>query len=81
MAVQCDYERAKTRHQGRYEPEFGFLTSLYALKHTPFQEIIPDNSRYGIICSASSHGGLPEPQDEDRAADGTADGKRCPAVV
>jgi hypothetical protein len=50
VAVQCDYERAKTRHQGRYEPDFAFLTSLYALKHTPFQEIIPDNSRYGIIC-------------------------------
>ena len=50
VAVRCDYERSKTRHQGRYEPDFGFLTSLYALKHTPFQEIIPDNSRYGIVC-------------------------------
>ena len=50
LAVACDYERAKTRHHGRYEPDFGFLTGLYALKHTPFQEVIPDNSRYGIIC-------------------------------
>ena len=50
VAVQCDYERAKARHQGRYEPDFAFLTRLYGLKHTPFQELIPDNSRYGIIC-------------------------------
>ena len=50
VAVACDYEKAKTRHYGKYEPDFAFLTELYSLKNIPFREIIPDNSRYGIIC-------------------------------
>ena len=50
IAVECDYERAKQKHESTFAPDFGFLTELYALKHKPFQEIIPDNSRYGIVC-------------------------------
>jgi hypothetical protein len=49
VAVACDPERARERHGDRYEGAFGFLNELYALRHRPFQEIIPDNSRYGII--------------------------------
>lgn len=50
VAVTCDAARAKKKHNGRYDGDFTFLNELYALKHTPFQEIIPDNSRYGILC-------------------------------
>jgi len=50
IAVECDYERAKQKHDSKFAPDFGFLNDLYALKHKPFQEIIPDNSRYGIVC-------------------------------
>lgn len=49
VAVACDYERAKRGHQGRLDGDFAFLTDLYALKHKPIQEIIPDVSRFGII--------------------------------
>ena len=49
VAVACDPELAKPKHENKYEGAFGFLKELYALKNTPFQEIIPDNSRYGII--------------------------------
>lgn len=50
IAVACDYETAKRKHESNFTPEFGFLNDLYALKHKPFQELIPDNSRYGIVC-------------------------------
>lgn len=49
VAVACDAGRAKPRHENKFDGAFGFLNELYALKHTPFQEIIPDNSRYGIV--------------------------------
>lgn len=49
VVVACDPERAKPKHDNKYEGAFEFMNELYALKHTPFQEIIPDNSRYGII--------------------------------
>ena len=49
VAVASDPELAKPKHGSSYAGAFGFLNELYALKHTPFQEIIPDNSRYGII--------------------------------
>lgn len=50
VAVACDYERAKQKHESKLAPDFAFLTELYALKNKPFQEVIPDNSRYGIVC-------------------------------
>jgi hypothetical protein len=50
VAVDCDEAVAMKGHQGSYGTDFGFLTDLYSLKHTPFQELIPDSSRYGIIC-------------------------------
>jgi hypothetical protein len=50
IAVDCDYNRAKSPHHDVFEPDFSFLTRLYSLKHRPSQEIIPDNSRYGLIC-------------------------------
>ena len=49
VAVACDRERAAVRHENRLDGSFGFLRELYALRNTPFQEIIPDRSRYGII--------------------------------
>ena len=49
VAVACDYERAKRRHGGRLGPDFAFLEKLYALRNKPFQEIVPDESRYGIV--------------------------------
>jgi len=48
-AVVCDLERAGHKHNNSYVPDFAFLKELYQLKNTPFQELIPDNSRYGII--------------------------------
>ena len=50
VAVACDYDQAKKNHDNRLEGQFGFLRDLYALKHTAFQEIVPDESRFGIIC-------------------------------
>ena len=49
VAVACDYERAKAKHNGSLAPDFQFLQDLYAFRHKPFQEIIPDESRYGLI--------------------------------
>ena len=49
LAVACDLNQAKLKHGNKYDGAFGFLNELYALRNTPFQEIIPDNSRYGII--------------------------------
>jgi hypothetical protein len=49
VAVACDYPQAKEQHHGKYGPMFSFLTELYALQGTPFQEVIPNNSRYGVI--------------------------------
>ena len=48
-AVATDYQRAKAKHHDRFEGDFAFLRELYALKNTPFQEVIPDHSRYGLI--------------------------------
>lgn len=50
IAVECEYESAKKKHESKLAPDFAFLNDLYALKHKPFQELIPDNSRYGIVC-------------------------------
>jgi len=49
VAVACDLERARSKHGNKFDGAFGFLNELYALKNTPFQEIIPDQGRYGII--------------------------------
>jgi hypothetical protein len=49
LAVACDPARALVKHGNKYDNGFGFLNELYALKRTPFQEIIPDTSRYGIV--------------------------------
>ena len=49
VAVACDYERAKAKHGGSLAPDFRFLQDLYALQRRPFQEIIPNDSRYGLI--------------------------------
>ena len=49
VAVACDYDRAKEKHNGSLAPDFQFLQDLYALRHKPFQEIVPDESRYGLI--------------------------------
>ncbi|MFO1490689.1 MAG: glycoside hydrolase family 98 domain-containing protein [Kiritimatiellia bacterium] len=49
VAVACDLKAARGKHNGRFEGSFGFLNELYGLKNTPFQEILPDNSRYGIV--------------------------------
>jgi hypothetical protein len=49
-AVTCDYAASKLPHNNKYQGDFACFNILYALKGTPFQETIPDNSRYGIIC-------------------------------
>ena len=49
LAVACDPARAQVKHGNKFDDGFGFLNELYALKRTPFQEIIPDRSRYGIV--------------------------------
>ncbi len=49
VAVACDYDRARQRHGGQLAGDFAFLNHLYALRRKPFQELIPDESRYGIV--------------------------------
>lgn len=49
LAVACEAQLARQPHGGRYGQAFGWLGELYALKRTPFQELIPDCSRYGLI--------------------------------
>ena len=48
-AVACDLKLAAVPHNSSFDGSFGFLHALYALKDIPRQEMIPDNSRYGII--------------------------------
>jgi hypothetical protein len=59
--VSCDPVRAAEKHGNRYDGAFAFLNELYALRHTPFQELIPDNSRYGIIALLPPGSGCLDP--------------------
>ena len=49
LAVSSDLEAARAKHQNSYGGALGFLNELYTPKLAAFQEIIPDNSRYGIV--------------------------------
>ena len=50
LAVVSDPELAKGKHQKQYTGGYAFLNHLYALQAPGDQELIPNNSRYGIVC-------------------------------
>ena len=50
VAVNPAPELTKGKHQKQYTGGYAFLRDLYALKAAGDQELIPNNSRYGIIC-------------------------------
>lgn len=50
IAVTSDLDLAKGKHEKQYAGGFAYLKDLYALKAPGDQEIIPNNSRYGIVC-------------------------------
>ncbi|MCX7010823.1 MAG: hypothetical protein NTY53_26880 [Kiritimatiellaeota bacterium] len=50
LAVNPDPELTKGKHQKQYAGGYAFLRDLYALKAPGDQELIPNSSRYGIVC-------------------------------
>jgi hypothetical protein len=50
LAVTSDLSLATGRHQKQYSGGFAYLKELYALKDKGDRELLPNNSRYGIIC-------------------------------
>lgn len=50
LAVNPDPELTKGRHQKQYAGGYAFLGDLYALKAPGDQELIPNDSRYGLVC-------------------------------
>ena len=50
VAVASNLEMAKGKHEKQYTGGFAYLSELYALKAKGDQELIPNDSRYGIVC-------------------------------
>jgi hypothetical protein len=50
LAVITDPTLAKGQHHSAYGPPFAFLNQMYAIKDRGSREIIPNQSRYGIVC-------------------------------
>ncbi len=50
LAVNPDPEMTKGKHQKQYVGGYAFLRDLYALKAPGDQDLIPNSSRYGIVC-------------------------------
>jgi hypothetical protein len=50
LAVNPDPELTKGKHQKQYSGGYAFLSDLYAVNAPGDQELIPNNSRYGIVC-------------------------------
>lgn len=50
MAVVSDLQLAQGKHDKQYTGGFAYLRELYALKAKGDQELVPNDSRYGIVC-------------------------------
>ena len=50
VAVASDPDLETGKHEKQYTDGFAYLKALYALKAPGDQELIPNDSRYGIVC-------------------------------
>jgi hypothetical protein len=50
LAVSTDLEFAKGKHGKQYAGGYSFLKDLYAITAPGDQDLIPNDSRYGIVC-------------------------------
>lgn len=50
VAVAGNLELAKGKHEKQYTGAFAYLKDLYAVKAPGDQDVLPNDSRYGILC-------------------------------
>ena len=50
LAVITDQNLVTGAHHGEYGPPFEFLNNMYDIKDRGGREVIPNQSRYGIVC-------------------------------